>query len=112
MRTDDERRLPIETERAFTLALDRPDVDALAGPPIEPHDAAVLRLRIDDVGIGRIDARDEAIAASDHEPIVVGGPVRGARLRGTAECGVILCAAVDVVDWRGVVDFDVIELRD
>ena len=72
--------------------------------------AAVLRFVIDDVGIGRIDGANEAVAAAEIDPVAdrrTGPPPRGAR---SAPALVVLQSAVDGV-WLPGVDRDVVELR-
>ena len=55
--------------------------------------------------------RDEAVAAVGDEPVFVQDSMIGPGARRAAERVVVLQAAVDVVERLGVVDIDVIELR-
>ena len=81
------------------------------GPLVVADDDAVLQLGVDDVGVLRVDARDEAVAALRDEPVLVQDAVLRSRPRRPAERVVVLRAAVDVVERRRVVDVDVVELR-
>ncbi len=90
----------------------RLDVDGLAGLAVEAHEAAVLRLGVDDVRVVRVDHGLEAVAAVGDEPVGVGDAVAGGGARRAAEAEVVLGAAVDVVEGLRVVDADAVELRD
>ena len=63
VRADDERRVPIPAEGRIALGGLRLDGDALAGALVEAHDAGVLAGGVNGVGILRIDARVEPVAA-------------------------------------------------
>ena len=52
-----------------------PDAGGLAGAEVPPRDAAVLALAVDQVGVGRVDPADEAVAAADDDPVLVDRPV-------------------------------------
>ena len=83
---------------------------ALAGPQVPSHHSARLRFAPDDVGIGGILRRIEAVTARDGEPVGVGhrALLAGAR---PAPGSVVLSAGAHVVRHREVVAH-VVELRD
>ena len=112
VRADDERRVPIPTQRIFAATGLRLNAHAFAGALVETHEPAVLQLGIDGVRIFRIDLTAKTVAAVGHEPVGVGDAGSAARARWTAETEVVLRAAVDVVERRRVVGRDVVELRD
>ena len=45
----------------------RADAALLAGAEVPPADRAVLALGVDEVGVVRVDAADEAVAAADED---------------------------------------------
>ena len=93
----DERRVPVEAIRRLAA---RPGSRANRGPlarlQMPPADVAVLALEIDEVGIARIDAADEAVAAADREPVFVDDAAVFADRR-PAPGAVVLQAADDPV---------------
>ena len=79
---------------------------------VVPHQAAVLPLGIDDVRIRGVDHRVEAVAEDGDEPVAVANAVHVVGARRSSLGGVVLGAAVDVVEGRVVVDGDLVELGD
>ena len=71
-----------------------------------------MRLRIHDVGIARLGRRLVAITAECHEPIVIANTLPIVRARRAALRVVILRPAIDVVERLGIIDRDLVELRD
>ncbi len=112
MRADENRGVPIPAHVVFAFAGHGADADALAGLAVVADEAALLARGVNNVGIVRIDAGLEAIAAIGDEPIGVGDAVGGAIARRAAQAVVILRAAIDVVEGRVVIDRDVVELGD
>ena len=84
-RTDDDRCVPVPARRVLTRLLLGDDPRAGAGPAIEPHEPAVLRLGVDGVVVLGIDAALEAVAAIGHEPVRVANAVDAAGARGATE---------------------------
>ena len=111
MRRDDERRIPVPAKRRAALLLLGLNADPLAVPLVVAHDDAVLELGVDGIGILRIHARHEAVAALRHEPVLVQDAVLRSRPRRSTERVVVLRPAIDVVKGLRVVDVDVVELR-
>src|SRR3954452_10532729 len=112
MRTDDERCVPIVSLRLDVFALDRIDVEPLAGQLVETHDATVLTLGVNDVRICRIDDRVKSITAVRCVPIGIHYPGLISRPCRTAQRVVVLRTPVDVVEGNIVIYVDVVELRD
>ena len=75
MRTDQDRRIPVETFGFFVLAGLRFDVDHLAGLAVPANEVSLLPFGIDDVGIGGIDRRLVSVAEQRDLPIPVTDPV-------------------------------------
>ena len=71
----------------------------------------MLRLGIDDVLVGGINHGLETIAFQGDEPVGIDDAVGGARARRPADRVVVLSPAVDVVKRRGIVQPDLVELR-
>ena len=88
------------------------DVDGLTGGAVEPHQPAVLPLAVDDVGLDGIDHGLEAVAEDGDEPVLVADARLAPGAAGPTEGGVVLGAAVDVVEGLGVVDRHAVELHD
>ena len=107
----EERRVPVPAQGRVARPGLRLDVDLLARLPVEPHEGAVLRLGVDDVGVARLDRGEEAVAPLRDEPVLVPDAVDVVGPRRPAEGGVVLRAAVDVVEGLRVVDRDPVELR-
>ena len=104
VRADDDGRVPVPAQRrARRLPRLRLDVELLAGLAVEAHQAAVLRLGVDDVGVFGVDLRLEAVAALGDEPVGVADAVAVDRPRGAAEADVVLGAAVTRCRRAGVV---------
>ena len=108
---DEERRVPVPAQGRVVRPRLRLDVDLLARLPVEPHEGAVLRLGVDDVGVPRLDGGEEAVAPLRDEPVLVQDAVDVVGPRRAAEGGVVLRAAVDVVEGLRVVDRHPVELR-
>ena len=106
---EQERRVPVEPEVDVVASRGaRLEVAALARSKVTTAHAAVLAFVIDEIRVARVDDAAEAVAASDAEPVEVGGaPVR--RARRAAPGTVVLEATVDVVVSPGS-DRDVVEL--
>src|SRR5688572_5431400 len=67
----------LDEDRILELAIANPPVgtheqDALSGRPIEATHVSALRFRVDDVRVGRIGGRVEAVTARDGGPHRVG----------------------------------------
>src|SRR5207302_616355 len=84
----------------------------LARAAVETHQAAVLHGGVDGVRIFRIGASVESITAVCDEAIGIGDADGVLGPRRTAEAEVILRAAVDVVERLGIIDRDIVKLRD
>ncbi len=110
MRRDDDRRVPVPARRIFATQLTRPNRHRLAGPVVIAHHATVLTLGIDRLGILRVDPRDETVATVGDKPIRTEHAMATTGCARTAEGGVVLGATADA-ERRGVVDVDVIHLR-
>ena len=108
------RRIPVVAERrrlAF-LRLERlgPHGRAFVGRAIDAVHPAVLRLGVDDVGVGRVHQRLEAVAAVHDVPVVVGDAGVGAHRARAAPGVVVLQARAHVVEGRPQVEGHVIGL--
>ena len=105
-----DRRTPVP---AMPLAILRIRLDALglSAARVVAHHAAVLRLGVRDVVVERIGHVVEAVAACHAIPVGVG---RTEGVAGATRAGprlIVLQSAVHVVERRGVVDGDGVELR-
>src|ERR1700736_2024568 len=112
MRTDGKRRIPIPPHGRVALRRLRLDAHALAGTAVEAHQTAILHRRVYRIGVFRIHPRVEAIAPVRDETIGVGDTVRVLGAGGAAEAEIVLRATVNVIERRGVVYRDIVELRD
>jgi len=112
VRADDERRVPVPAEPRLPRVGLRLDVDGLPRSPVEAHQRAVLRLRVDDVRIIRVDDGLEAVPTGRDEPIGVDDAVDRPRPRRPSDREVVLRPAVHVVERRRVVEGDLVELRE
>ena len=83
---------------------------ARARAVVEPPNVAALRFGVDDVRIGRILRRVEAVAAADGEPVAVGDRAAALAAR-PAPAAVVLQPAAHAVRHRHVVA-DLVELPD
>ncbi len=112
VRRNDERRIPLEAvARRGVAVFQRADGFRFAGLQVAARKIAILGFRVDDVRVGGVDARVEAVAALHGDPILVadaGGLKAGA---GTAPRIVVLQAAADVIRLLEVVR-DLVELSD
>ena len=106
------RHLVVAAAAAEALRARRTNRPADAGAQVEARDAAVLRRRVDDVGILGIVARLEAVAAGDDVPVARAHAEAAHVPRRAAEGEVVLRPAADVVERLGVVDREAVELRD
>ena len=105
-----DRRAPVP---AVPLAVLRIRLDALglAGTRVVAHHAAVLRLGVGDVVVEGIGHVVETIATGHAIPVGIGRTKGVARAARTAPRLIVLEAAVHVVERRGVVHRDGVELR-
>src|SRR5437868_4123381 len=97
MRTDEDRRIPVPSERNVVRSWLRLDADALAGAAIIARQISILIFGINGVWIFRIYLRTEAIATLRDKPISIGdaGDVLGSRR--AAHRVVVLRTTVDVI---------------
>ena len=98
-----ERRVPVPAQRRLARSGHGPDRHRLDGHAIDADHVAVLRLAVGDAVVGRILQDDEAVAALQRRPVVVGDAGRAAHLARPAPAVVVLHAAADVVRRRHVV---------
>ena len=105
-----QRRIPLETvARDLVAILFGTNGAGLAGLQIPALDVPVLRFRVDDIGILRIDTGVETVAAAYGNPIVIGDAFLLHRGAGAAPTVVILQASADVIRLL-VIEGDLIEL--
>src|SRR3954467_7119337 len=93
-RADDERRIPIPTQRGLAFARLRLDAEVLSAGAVIAIQSAVLRLRIDRIRVFRIDLRPETVTTLGDEPIRIGDTAQAARARRPADGIVVLRSAV------------------
>ena len=77
MRTDDQRRIPMPPKGLFIRSRLRLDIESLAAATVIAHDACILRLAIDDMGVFGIDAGLESVPSQGQFPIGIGDAVAG-----------------------------------
>ena len=109
---DDERRVPIPDFSSLAGGGAGFDVHLFAAGAIVTHQPAVLPFAVDDIGIDRIDAGLEAIAADGDEPVFAGDACGADGAGGPALGVVVLGAAIDVIERRGGVQAHLVELGD
>ncbi len=109
MGADDERRIPVPAVRLTRGRLGF-DVDALAAFLVVPDQAAVLRLRVDDIRVFGIDSGLEAIPTPSDIPVIVYDALGARSSRRPSHAVVVLCSSVDIVERLGVVHGDTVEL--
>src|SRR6266853_6486226 len=112
MRADDKRRVPIPAQRIFVASDLGLNAHSFTRALVVAHDVAALQLGINRVWIFRIDLSAKTVATLSYEPVGVhdAGGVAGARW--PTERVIVLRAAKHIIEGRGVVGGDVIELRD
>src|SRR5687767_11202864 len=98
MRADDERRIPVPAHARFAGCRLRLNIDLFARPAVESHKAAVLILRINDIGICWIHSGPESVTTECHKPVGVGNAVIVSGLGWTSQRLIVLCAAVYVIE--------------
>jgi hypothetical protein len=111
MRADEQGRIPVPAQRRFALARLRLNAHALAGAAIVANQHPVLRFRVNGIRVLGIDARLEAVAHLRDKPVGVCYAVRAAVANRPAHGGVVLRAAVNVIERRVLVHGHVIKLR-
>src|SRR5204863_9194189 len=72
VRADDQRRVPVPAMRGIALLGHGLNREVFACSFVEPHQATVLRCRVNGVGILRVYARIETVSAIGDETIGVG----------------------------------------
>ena len=100
MRADYQGSIPVPTRRRFAGSRLRLNRNPLARSPIEPHQATVLKLGINDVWVFGINFALEAVAADNDVPIRVGNAVNAGRTGRAAERAVVLRSAINLVKRR------------
>ena len=110
MGTDNDGRVPVPAQRRLALVRLRLNAYHLPALLVKTHQAAVLILRIDDIGVRGINHRLKTIAENGNKPVAVGDAVNRGGTRGAAQGGVILRAAVDVIKREIVVGRDPVKL--
>ena len=88
------------------------DTYAFSRLTIIANQSTILPLRIDRIGIFRIDRWIESITKHRDEPITVANPVDIVGARGSTLRGIVLRSAVDVVERFIIGDGDFVKLSD
>src|SRR5262249_21136899 len=107
----DERRVPVEPVRWLAARRRRAQGAELTGAQGAPHHRSILALEVDEIRLVWIGPADEAVAATDEDPVIIPRADAGERARGAAPAAVVLETAVDVIGLLAV-HADVIELAD
>ena len=112
MRADQQRRVPIPAVGLHPGRRYRLNGDFFAAQTVESRDPTVLGLRVNNVGIARVNLRFKTVALLRHEPVGVhnAAVVDGARRSSQGE--VVLRTAVYVIERSGVVHRHAVKLRD
>ncbi len=103
VRREEERRVPVPAQRGLARRRGRPDPQRLPGDAIDAHDVPVLRLAERDAVVARVLEDDEAVAALERGPVIVGDADGAADLARSAPVVVVLHPAADVERDRHVV---------
>ncbi len=98
VRRNHHRRVPLEAvARRLIVIFQRPDGFRFAGAQIAARKIAVLRFGVNDIGVGRIDAIVESVAALHRDPVFIADAVLLRGRTGAAPGVIILQAAADVI---------------
>ena len=111
VRTDQYRRVPVPAFHRFAFLRLRLDIDSFPDTTIESVQNTLLRLGVDDIGIGGIRGRLMAVATERDEPVGVGDAVHVQRPGRATLAAVVLSTAINVVERFVIVDRDFIKLR-
>src|SRR5512138_2672887 len=110
MNAEDQGGVPVPLVAVFALAGLGTDIHGFLAFPVIAYHATILRFGIHDVRVCRVDLRPEAIPAVGHKP-VIGENTAAVRIsRGTSHAVVVLRATVNVVEGKGVIHLDTVEL--
>ncbi len=112
MFTDQNRRIPVKAFRRVTGRRLWLDVDRFAGWQIDSRDIALLPLRIEQIGVARHSGRLMPISAEDHSPIRGTDAVNVVCPRRTSLGIVVLSTAINIVKRLGIVERELVVLRD
>ncbi len=112
MRAHENRRIPIPAKRRFVRAFGGNDVNSFAGFYVVANKFAALKFGVNGVVIFRVNRGTEAIATLGGKPIGVDDSAFAASARGAANAGIILRAAVDVIERSVGVGDDIVKLSE
>ena len=111
VRRDDQRRVPVPFVGVLISTWLRGDRKPLAGDAVKPRQAAVLILRINNIGVGRIELRLVAITELGDPPVSIADAVGVGVAGRSAQREIILGAATHIVERIIVVGCDPVKLR-
>ena len=111
MRADQQRGVPVKTQRRRALCRKRCNARARAGLAVEAHKAAILGFGVNNIRIARLNRLVEAIPARGYKPLRRANAAGALGAAWTTDAVVVLCPAVDVVKRLTVIDGDPVKLR-
>ena len=112
MRADYDRRVPVPAVRNVVRSRLRLNADLLSGAPIEASEIPILVFGVDGIRVFRIDDRAESVATLRKEPILIGDAADLERPRRSADAAVVLRPAVHIIEGLGIIEGDIVELRE
>ena len=110
MLADEQWGVPVPPVGLFAFLFDGFDRQILPAAAIKAHQSTVLALGINDIGIGGIYLRLEAIAGGGDVPVGIDDAIGRGVAAGSAQAQIVLCAAVHVVEGIIVVCRHLVEL--
>ena len=110
MRANNERRVPIPSQRIFAPANLRLNTHPFAGTSVEARKRTVLQFSINCVRVFGIYLAAETVTAIGDKPVGIRYTGSAARARRPTKAEIVLSSSVDIVKRRCVVGGDIIEL--
>ena len=108
---DDDWRIPIPSQWIFVATNLGLNVHALAGALVKARKRSVLEFSVDGIWIFGIDLGAKSIPAQGDKPVGIGYARHIPSSRRPAHVKVVLRSAVNIVEGRGIVGGDIIDLH-
>ncbi len=97
MRAQDQRGVPVPAVSKFAFVWLRTNVNRFLAFAVVANHASILRFRINNVGIYRVNLRPESITTTGYKPLVAGNPGAADGARRTAKAVVVLGTAIHII---------------
>jgi len=111
MPTNSQWCIPIPAIRILSFSWFWLNTNFFATLSVETHKYSILRLRVNNIRIFRINLRFKSITSMCYKPIGIGDAVGGCNTRRSSETEIILCSSIDVIKRRIIVNSHFIKLR-